>query len=442
MSNVLLNSTVITLSSNDLKGSLPRLSSNVAVLVISDNSLTGKISSLLCDHKMLNEKSNLMVLDLSMNNLHGGLTNCWKYWKSLVHINLGNNNLKGMIPPSMGLLSNLSSLHLHENKLYGEIPPSLQNCHSLLIFNVRENNFSGNIPNWIPHSTKALQLRSNNFRGHIPPQICQISSVIILDIADNKISGHIPSCIHNITDLVFNNASQNKLTFYFALIGNRNFFLEDTLELVTKGLVSEYGKNLHFMTLIDMSNNNLSGTIPSQMFGLIGLNSLNLSHNELTGTIPNEIGNMKNLESLDFSTNQLWGEIPQSLSNLSFLGFLNLSFNNLMGKIPSGTQLQGFSPLSYIGNPGLCGPPLTKICLQDGKSKDTNPIDEDGDESEFFPWFYIGMGSGFAIGFLGVCCAIFLNRKWRHAYFNFLYDLRDRLYVMVVININSFRRGN
>lgn len=93
---------------------------------LSNNSLSGNISPFICDHKMLNEKSNLVYLDISLNNLSGGLTNCWMNWKSLVHINLGSNNLIGKIPPSMGLLSNLTLLHLHENKLYGGIPPSLQ----------------------------------------------------------------------------------------------------------------------------------------------------------------------------------------------------------------------------------------------------------------------------------------------------------------------------
>nr|KYP51038.1 LRR receptor-like serine/threonine-protein kinase GSO2 [Cajanus cajan] len=440
LSNVVLNSTFISLSSNGLKGFLPRLSPTVAFLDISNNLLSGNISPLLCNQKMLNGKSNLLFLDISWNHLSGELTNCWERWNSLVHINLGSNKLTGNIPSSMGLLSKLSSLHLHENKLYGEIPPSLQNCHSLLIFNVRENSLSGNIPNWIPHGAMILQIRSNNFSGNIPTQICQMSSLIILDIADNTISGHIPSCLYNITALVFNHASGNKLTFFFPSFHNRILINRDSLELLIKGQISEYGKNLHFVTLIDMSSNNLSGTIPPQMLSLTGLFSLNLSHNKLTGKIPNEIGNMKKLESLDFSTNQLWGEIPKSMSSLSFLSFLNLSYNNLTGKIPSGTQLEGFSALSYIGNPDLCGPPLTKTCHHDGKPKETKATDEGGSESGFLSWFYIGIESGFATGFLGVLCAIFLNTKWRHAYFKFLYGLRDRLYVMVVIKMNSFRR--
>ncbi|KAK7244381.1 hypothetical protein RIF29_39202 [Crotalaria pallida] len=432
LSNVMLNSTFIMMSSNDIKGGLPRLSSNVVYVDMSNNSFSGSISPLLCDHiKMMNGKSNnLKYLDISSNYLTGGLTDCWNNWKSLVHINLGSNNLTGNIPPSMGLLSNLTSLHLHENNLFGEIPPSLKNCHSLLLLNVRENKLSGNIPKWIAQSAMILQLRSNHFNGSIPPQICQMSSLIILDFGDNRISGHVPNCLNNIIAMVFNNATLSKLTFYFPF-RDIYYIIEDNLELVTKGQRSRYSDNLHFMSLVDLSSNELCGTIPPQMFSLIGLHTLNLSHNKLMGGIPEEIGNMKNLESLDFSTNKLSGEIPQSMCSLSFLSYLNLSFNNFIGQIPSGTQLQGFSALSYIGNLDLCGPPLTKSCLRDDKSKDTKH--KDNNISEFMSWFYIGIESGFATGFLGVVGAIFLNRKWRHAYFKFLFDLRDQVYVIIVM---------
>jgi len=330
----------------------------------------------------------------------------------------------------MGSLVSLASLHLHDNNLYGTIPTSVQNCHSLLIFNGRENNLSGTIPHWIPHDARALQ-------RNIPTQICQISSLIILDIADNIISGHIATCLHNITSLVFNNASESNLSLSFLFSGSVTYFYHESLDLITKGRLSKYGKNLHFMTLIDMSSNNLFGIVPLQMFSLVGLCSLNLSHNKLIGKIPYEIGNMRSLESLHLSANQFWGEIPQSLANLFFLEVLNLSFNNFNGKVPPGTQLQGFDAVSYIGNPDLCGPPLPKICWQDGEHKDSKLIDEDEDKDEFLSWFNIGIESGFVTGFMGVSCALFFNRKWRHAYFKFLYNMRDRLYVMVLIKINS-----
>ncbi|KAJ0772121.1 putative non-specific serine/threonine protein kinase [Helianthus annuus] len=61
-----------------------------------------------------------------------------------------------------------------------------------------------------------------------------------------------------------------------------------------KGREDTYG-SLGLVTLLDLSSNNLSGQIPSELMTLHKLQSLNLSRNQLTGKIPNKIGDMKSL---------------------------------------------------------------------------------------------------------------------------------------------------
>ncbi|KAF7822874.1 receptor-like protein EIX2 [Senna tora] len=435
ISNVLLNSTMIFLGSNNFKGSLPRLSANVVILFMRNNSITGSISSLLC--QKVNGKSQLEYLEISDHyGLSGGLSDCWMNWKSLVVVKLGNNNLTGTIPTSFGFLSNLKSLHLNDNNLFGEIPQSLQNCHNLKFLHLGQNQLSGKIPNWIGPNLNILNLRSNHFSGNIPLQICHSSSLTILDLAYNRISGSIPSCLSNMKAMTFNNASNDQfLDPLITLPDTTPFPVVEDLLLLMKGQELNYRENLKLVRVIDLSSNNVCGTIPPEIFRLVGLHSLNLSHNQLMGNIPNEIGNMKHLESLDLSTNQLSGEIPQSLSQLTFLSVLNLSFNNFNGRIPLGTQLQSFDALSYIGNPQLCGAPLPKNCTHEDDSK---PIGEDDDknESEFVRSFYLGMGVGFATAFWGVCGAIFFNRGIRHAFFRLFDEMKDRIYVMVVLKMN------
>lgn len=252
----------------------------------------------------------------------------------------------------------------------------------------------------------------------------------VLDFANNRLFRPIPNCLHNITSMVTNYASFDKFFIRIHVI-DRPMIFGISLALLIKDNELEH-RNL--MYVVDLSSNDLSGTMPSEIYSLTRLQSLNLSHNQLLGMIPQEIGNLTQLESIDLSSNQLLGEIPQSMSALSFLGVLNLSFNNFMGKIPSGTQLQGFTNLSYMGNPNLCGPPLTNNCPQVEKSHDTKPMEED-DESEanWWSWFYIGMGIGFAMGFWAVFGAILFNRRCRHAYFRFL----DRLYVAVILKMDE-----
>ena len=64
-------------------------------------------------------------------------------------------------------------------------------------------------------------------------------------------------------------------------------------------------------------------------------------------------------------------------------------------------------------------------------------IDENEEGSEM-QWFYISMGLGFIVGFWGVCGTLIFKKNWRYAYFQFLYDVRDRVYVAVAIRLNWF----
>jgi hypothetical protein len=70
----------------------------------------------------------------------------------------------------------------------------------------------------------------------------------------------------------------------------------------------------------DVSNNNLSGTIPRIVGRLTGLSRLILKRNKLVGSIPSEFGLLKNLRILGLDDNQLSGTVPKELLQLSYLG--------------------------------------------------------------------------------------------------------------------------
>jgi hypothetical protein len=146
------------------------------------------------------------------------------------------------------------------------------------------------------------------------------------------------------------------------------------------------------------------------------------------------------MESLDLSNNKLCGEIPQSMTLLNFLDYLNLSCNNFDGKIPIGTQLQSFNVSSYIGNPNLCGAPLNNCTTEEENHKNATSL-ENEDDNSIRESLYLGMGVGFAVGFWGICGSLFLIRKWRHAYYRFLDGVGDKLYVTLMVKLNSFRRN-
>ena len=98
---------------------------------------------------------------------------------------------------------------------------------------------------------------------------------------------------------------------------------------------------------LDLSGNDLRGTIPPELGDLADLESLDLSDNRLRGSIPSELGHLSNLELLNLSNNQLEGVIPAELGSLTYLQWLGLGGNSrLNGCLPEG------SPVPYCTSPG------------------------------------------------------------------------------------------
>ncbi|XP_040367330.1 receptor-like protein EIX2 [Rosa chinensis] len=382
---------VLYLDSNQVNGSVPEnvgQLSSLETLFLSENSLSGVITeahflnlsrlqylSLSGNRFSINLSSDwkppfqltdgldmsslkspyLRSVDISKNLLSGELPNCWMQFQELRELNLGKNKLSGKIPSSLGNLQGIQVLRLHDNNFSGELP-SLENRTSLLMVDLGNNNLSGKIPTWICQTLPnlaILRLRSNEFNGIIPFSLCTLAAILVLDLSHNNISGGLPHYFSNITALA------------------DDFGYDDVIvELVWKGIEIEFGENLAGMRSIDISSNYLIGEIPPSIASMTELISLNLSRNKLTGKLPEDFGNMKMLESLDLSRNRISGKIPTSFASLNFLSVLDLSHNNLSGRIPSGTQLQGFNASQYMGNLGLCGPPLTQSCPGEGTVQD------------------------------------------------------------------------
>ena len=89
------------------------------------------------------------------------------------------------------------------------------------------------------------------------------------------------------------------------------------------------------VTRLDLSQNGLTGEIPSGLGSLTNLDRLFLHRNQLTGEIPAELGNLTNLARLRLDGNRLTGTIPAELGRLTNLTVLYLSGNPLTGCVPA-----------------------------------------------------------------------------------------------------------
>jgi Leucine-rich repeat (LRR) protein len=83
-------------------------------------------------------------------------------------------------------------------------------------------------------------------------------------------------------------------------------------------------------TTLDVSNNNLTGALPSQIQKLTKLEVLIASDNRMTG-IPAEIGQLRNLRIANFANNDISG-LPLEIGNLSKLETLDLRGNPNISK--------------------------------------------------------------------------------------------------------------
>lgn len=129
--------------------------------------------------------------------------------------------------------------------------------------------------------------------------------------------------------------------------------------------------------------NGLGGELPSSLFRLKNLNTIQIQHNSgkdwslpsnvevddindtqlerlllqnsFVGNIPSWIAKLKQLQVLDLSTNNFEGAIPEAIGDLSSLKYLNLMGNNLNDTIPSSIGNLSSIEVLILGNNDLQG---------------------------------------------------------------------------------------
>ncbi|GAB2240780.1 hypothetical protein Droror1_Dr00021298 [Drosera rotundifolia] len=144
------------------------------------------------------------------------------------------------------------------------------------------------------------------------------------------------------------------------------------------------------------------GRFPTLYETYIHYKMLDLSYNNLTRAIPTAFKELSNLYWLDLSHNSFSGEIVQQLTQLSLCNHLKVYYSQLTGPIPQDGQLSTFDNSSFIGNPWLCGSPLSKMC---GNHEVLAPphdssVEEDEGSTDVIGWVIRSMGyiSGLVIG--------------------------------------------
>ena len=327
----------LELSLNQIKSSIPeafRNMTSLAYLDLSHNQLEGFIPEAVGKYMIA-----LEYLDLSNNTLQGEIPKSIWNLPKLYAINVELNNLSGQLPESIGQLSQLESLGILGNSLEGVISEAhFSKLSKLNYLTLSSNSFVLNISlDWIPpFRLDVVLLRSCKMGPLFPKWLQTQKNYSRLDISNAGISDTIPNWFWELSaELLYMNVSNNNLS----------------------GTVANSSIEFAYANEIDLRSNQLEGPIPlfllkvsalhlyqnkfSELYSIcditedVILNFLDVSYNQFSGELPDCWSHFKELRVLTMGNNKLSGKIPVSLGSLTLINTLSFANNSFVGEIPT-----------------------------------------------------------------------------------------------------------
>ncbi|KAK7364430.1 hypothetical protein VNO80_13084 [Phaseolus coccineus] len=244
----------LDLSNNNWSEKIPQSMGglvNLGALLLRNKSLTGELPLTLKNH------IHLETLDLS-ENLIRGLIPSWigDSLQQLKMLSLRSNRFFGSVPVHLCQLSQILVLDLSRNNLSKGIPTCLSNFTAMMDKKVVkrdeiiEGSYHSNVlltwkgqehvflnPEYL---LKSIDLSSNDFTGEIPKEVTKLLGLVSLNVSRNNLDGEIPSDIGNLNSLEFLDLSRNHLF----------------------GKIPSSLSKIDRLAVLNLSNNDLNGRIP------------------------------------------------------------------------------------------------------------------------------------------------------------------------------------
>ncbi|XP_057783683.1 receptor-like kinase TMK4 [Salvia miltiorrhiza] len=295
----------------------------------------------------LTDSSNLVKFYASNASINGVIPDIFDSFPNLQDLRLSYNNLTGSLPGSFSG-SEIRNLWLNnqDQGLSGSIDV-LSDMSQLSQVWLHANAFSGGIPD-LSKCTNLfdLQLRDNRFTGIVPPSLINLPNLLNITLQNNKLQGPYPK----FPDRIQTNLGPTTNSFCLDQPGPCDPQVSALLDVAgalgyPMALAEAWeGNNAcqewrfiicdsqrRNVTLVNMGKQGFSGTISPAFANLTSLRTLVLSDNRLTGEIPSVLTTLPQLQTFDVSNNNLTGPILSFPHNVSF----SYGGNVLLGKSDS-----------------------------------------------------------------------------------------------------------
>jgi hypothetical protein len=328
----------LNLESRRLRGPLPpELFTNLPYLVdlnLPTNRINGTLPA------EIGCLSSLVHLGLKVNTITGSIPKTIANLTNLVHLSIDWNNLSGTIPPDIWTnLTKLNVILLSQNALTGTIPdvfwPQVELREAYFSF----NHLEGSLPRSLGNpKIYYLDFDSNYLTGTIPDEYENLILMGFLGMHNNLLTGTLPAYFNDLRYLRYLYLHNNQITGTLPrnMTGMRTL---DYFEVGTNFFSGTIPNSLGQLTQLRyfyVNNNYLSGSLPRSMSNIVALKALLVHYNFLGGSIENVFNASKQgrLETIEVSSNQLTGTLPDELFSLPRLDTLIAVSNCFRGSLP------------------------------------------------------------------------------------------------------------
>lgn len=192
-------------------------------------------------------------------------------------------------------------------------------------------------PNTTSRVVTQILLRENNLRGSLPSQLARLTGLQSLVLDTNQLSGTIPSLPSTLEDIELHDNLLSGPAFGEGLL-HLNHQLK-TLSLgrnsLTGHLVPTIIGNIRHLQVLNIQLNELSGTIPAELWDLSHLRVVSMDRQVFSGQLPDRIGDWRNLTHFEAHNMNLTGTLPTTIGLLTHLTSFQVAANHLRGTLPT-----------------------------------------------------------------------------------------------------------